>query len=65
MEKDFHQDRHQPARKDRLENHLPLLTDMDYLGNKELPNVPKTEFLATQNIISTWRQSKGRVRHQR
>lgn len=33
-----------------MENRLPLLTDMDYLGNKELLKLPKTAFLASSKI---------------
>ena len=33
-----------------MENHLPFLTDMDYLGNKELLKLPKTAFLASSKI---------------
>lgn len=33
-----------------MENHLPLLTYMDYLGNRELLKLPKTAFLASSTI---------------
>ena len=33
-----------------MENRLPLLTDMDYLGNKDLLKLPKTAFLASRTI---------------
>lgn len=33
-----------------MENHLPLLIIMDYLGNKDLLKVPKIAFLASSTI---------------